>query len=153
MVYPLPLKVSLKSSNLRGPMLTIGQIAAEMGIRASAIRYYESEGLLPVPNRRSGWRVYDRSVLDRLALIELGKECGLSISEIRKLLNGFARNPRPASRWRSLAETKLKELDEKMLVISRMRRVLKAIARCECRSIQECAAWAHQRSRTTAATR
>lgn len=52
-------------------MLAIGEVAGRAGLRASAIRYYEEQGLLPRPRRRSGKRVYDVSVLDRLALIEL----------------------------------------------------------------------------------
>ena len=50
-------------------MLTIGQIATRAGVRASAIRYYESRGLLPAASRDAGKRVYDVSVLERLAVI------------------------------------------------------------------------------------
>ncbi len=118
--------------------LTIGQVAATMRLRASAVRYYEHEGVLPIPQRRSGKRVYERTILDRLALIELAKECGFSLAEIRTLLDGFTRNTQPAKRWRSLAQAKLQELTREVARISRMKHVLKAICRCECRSMEEC---------------
>lgn len=120
------------------PELTIGQVALEAGLRASAIRYYESEGLLPLPHRRSGRRVYQRSILDHLALIELASQCGFSIAEIRTLLYGFARGVPPAKRWRSIAKSKLQELNEKAAQIARMKLVLSAICKCTCLSIEEC---------------
>jgi DNA-binding transcriptional MerR regulator len=116
----------------------IGQVAAEVGLRPSTIRYYEAEGLLPLPQRRSGKRVYDRGILDRLALIELAKECGFSINEIRTFLHGFPRKTPPAQRWQSLAKAKLEELNEQMVRISRMKRVLRAVLRCECYAVEHC---------------
>ena len=120
------------------PEFSIGQIAAEMNLRASAIRYYESERLLAAPRRRSGRRIYDRSALERLALIELDKECGFSIAEIRALLCGFAERTTPAKRWRAMAKTKIGELNDKMVQISRMKSFLSAICRCQCSSVAEC---------------
>jgi MerR family redox-sensitive transcriptional activator SoxR len=118
--------------------ISIGQVAAAANVRASAIRYYESEGLLPPAYRKSGRRVYDPGVLDRLALIQLASQCGFSLVEIRTLLHGFAAGTSPGKRWRFLANTKLAELNEKMAQISRMKQVLTAICRCKCLSIEEC---------------
>ncbi len=53
--------------------LTIGQIAQRAGIQTSAIRYYESIGLLPSPKRVNKRRYYDLSVLRRLGLIQLAR--------------------------------------------------------------------------------
>jgi MerR family redox-sensitive transcriptional activator SoxR len=50
--------------------LSIGVVACRVGIRASAIRYYEQAGLLPAPQRRNGQRRCDPDIIDRLALIE-----------------------------------------------------------------------------------
>lgn len=118
--------------------ISIGRVAAAANLRASAIRYYESEGLLPPAYRRSGRRVYDVAILDRLALIQLASQCGFSLIEIRTLLHGFAPSATPAERWRLLAKTKFAELNEKIAQISRMKRVLAAICRCKCPSIEEC---------------
>jgi MerR family redox-sensitive transcriptional activator SoxR len=122
----------------------IGQVAAEVGLRPSTIRYYEAEGLLPLPQRRSGKRVYDRWILDRLALIELAKECGFSIEEIRTFLHGFTGKTPPRKRWQSLAKAKFEELNTQMVRISRMKRVLRAVLRCGCRSVENCGATARR---------
>jgi MerR family redox-sensitive transcriptional activator SoxR len=137
--------------------LTIGQVANAVNLRASTIRYYEAEGLLPLPHRRSGRRVYDQSILGQLALIELASECGFSLAQIRTLLEGFAAGTPPAKRWRLLARSKLAELNEKMRQISRMKRVLTAVCRCKCLSIEQCGIRARRsadsRSRISASIR
>ena len=85
--------------------LRIGEVAERSGIAASALRYYEREGLLPRAARRGGARVYEDSIFDRLALIEVAKAAGFSVAEIKRLLSGFARKTPPGERWRTLAET------------------------------------------------
>lgn len=120
------------------PELRIGEVAERAGIAASAIRYYESEGLLPRPARRHGRRVYDATVLDRLALIELAKRAGFTVAEIRKLLAGFARRTPPGDRWRALTRAKLAELEERIAEAERMKRVLRTVMRCRCPTLADC---------------
>ncbi len=60
-------------------MLTIGQVALKAGLRASAIRYYEAQGLLPPAPRHGGKRVYDASILVRLSAIDLAKTAGFTL--------------------------------------------------------------------------
>ena len=69
--------------------MTIGEIAARSGIPASAIRYYEKKGLLGMPARASGRRVYDSGILHPLVIIRFAKETGFTLPEIRLLLRGF----------------------------------------------------------------
>jgi MerR family redox-sensitive transcriptional activator SoxR len=118
--------------------ISIGPVAAAANLRASAIRYYESEGLLPPAYRRSGRRVYEPAIFDRLALIQLASQCGFSLAEIRTLLHGFSAGTSPGKRWRFLAKTKLAEMNKQMARISRMKQVLTSICRCKCLSIGEC---------------
>jgi len=68
--------------------LTIGQVAAQAGIRTSSIRYYESVGVLPEPDRVSGQRRYSAEILTRLGFIDVAKQAGFSLAEIRELLDG-----------------------------------------------------------------
>lgn len=118
--------------------LSIGEVAELAGIAASAIRYYEAEGLLPRPERRNGRRVYDPSVVGRLAIIHLAKSAGFTVAEVKRLLGGFARRTPPGKRWRALAEAKLAELDERIAEAERMKRVLRAVVRCECPTFTDC---------------
>jgi MerR family redox-sensitive transcriptional activator SoxR len=117
----------------------IGEVAARSGLAASAIRYYESEGLIAKPARRNGRRVYDESILDELGLIELAKRAGFSVAEIRKLRGGFSRRTPPGERWRALTQTKLAEIEERIAEAEHMKRVLRVLARCECPTLADCA--------------
>lgn len=67
--------------------LTVGQLAARAAVRTDTIRYYEREGLLPVPRRTDGeHRRYGAADLDRLLFIRGAQRLGLRLAEIRELL-------------------------------------------------------------------
>src|SRR5262245_7921784 len=83
--------------------LSIGQVASRASVRASAIRYYESEGLLPKPARKGGRRVYDASVLDHLLFVRLALQAGFRIGEIKPMVRGLSPSVRPGERWRAVA--------------------------------------------------
>lgn len=119
-------------------MLTIGEVAARSGLAASALRYYEREGLIPKAERRGGKRIYRDDILDRLALIGVAKSAGFTIAEIRTLLSGVARRTRPGQRWQKLARRKLVELNERAAEVERMKRVLEVVTRCACPTLEEC---------------
>ncbi len=120
--------------------LSLGEVARRAGITASAIRYYEMEGLIPKPRRRSGRRAYDADVLDRLALIDVAKRAGFTVAETRQLLGGFTKKTTPGQRWRSLAKAKLRELDGRIAEAEQMRDVLALLVGCECPTLDDCAA-------------
>src|SRR3954464_13253668 len=85
--------------------LRIGDVARTAGVRKSLIRYYELIGLLPEAPRVSGQRRYDASVLRRLAVIDVAQRAGLSLDEIRDLLE-LGTDPL-SPRLRELAERRL----------------------------------------------
>ncbi|HET7035901.1 MAG TPA: MerR family transcriptional regulator [Thermomicrobiaceae bacterium] len=120
-------------------MLTIGEVAREAGVRASAIRYYEAAGLLPAPERVSGQRRYEAGVLRRLALIRGAQRAGLTIAEIRLLLSGFPEDTIPSTRWRALATGKLAEVDALIGQLEETKRVLQRALLCDCASLDDCA--------------
>jgi MerR family redox-sensitive transcriptional activator SoxR len=117
--------------------LTIGEVAKRAGLRPSALRYYESAGLLPKPPRVGGRRSYGPDVVDRLALIGLAQSAGFTLAEVRRLLGGLGGRA-PGERWRQLAEGKLAELDRRLEEVARMKRVLVALAACECPTLDHC---------------
>ena len=119
--------------------ISIGEVARRAGLKASAIRYYESEGLLPKAGRVGGRRVYDESILDQLTFIDLSKRSGFTVAEIRKLVSGFAGAAPPGVRWRALAEKKMEALDRRIEEAQTMRRVLDAVTACECPTFHDCA--------------
>ncbi|MHB1224740.1 MAG: MerR family transcriptional regulator [Gemmatimonadaceae bacterium] len=118
----------------------IGEVARQAGLQPSAIRYYESLGLIPEPPRVGGKRRYDASVLEWLSLIALAREAGFTMKEIGQLVTGFTPGTRPAARWRELATRKLVEIDAMMARAERMRAVLHVSLDCGCFRLADCAA-------------
>src|SRR5689334_7320550 len=92
--------------------MTIGEVAKESGLPASTIRFYEKAGALPKPSRIGGRRQYAPSILERLAVVDRAKACGLSLTEIRQLFYGFRDGAPTSERWRVLARRKIMELDD-----------------------------------------
>jgi MerR family redox-sensitive transcriptional activator SoxR len=118
--------------------LTISQVARQIRLRPSAIRYYERIGLLPAAQRLSGQRRYDSTVLYRLAIIRRARQLGFTLSEIRHLFFGF-RDARASERWRTLSKRKLAELDHLMDGIKAVRGVLKKLmTECRCDTLDQC---------------
>jgi len=122
-----------------GQNLTITFVARRAGIRASAIRYYESIGLLPAPTRVSGRRCYDSAILSRLALIAAVRDMGFTIKEIGTLMHGFAADVPASARWQVLAAEKLKEVEALIERAEGMRQLLGEALRCGCLSLDSCA--------------
>lgn len=118
--------------------LTIGEVARRTGLRPSALRYYESVGLIEAPHRRSGRRLYDGDVLDVLRVVRLAQDAGFSLAEIRRLLHGFDRSTPASSRWRGLAERKLREVGALIERARRMQRLLEGLLACECSELADC---------------
>src|SRR5215467_6849887 len=119
--------------------LTISQVARQIRLRPSAIRYYERIGLLPPTERLSGQRRYGPAVLYRLAIIQRARQLGFTLTEIRHLFFGFRDNARPSERWRALSQEKLRELDQLMDAIKAVRGVLKKLMeRCRCETLDQC---------------
>ena len=121
-------------------ILSIGDVAQKMGIATSTIRYYEEIGLLPVAKRVSGKRRYDESILQKIGLILLAKQAGLSIEEIQILLHDFPHDTPPSLRWQKLATAKIVELNQRMIQIQHMKSLLEKTLACECPTLDDCAA-------------
>ena len=123
----------------RMPQLTISEVARQIRLRPSAIRYYERIGLLPPAERQSGQRRYDLTVLYRLAIIQRARQLGFTLTEIRHLFFGFRDITRPSERWRTLSQRKLAELEQLMEGIGAVRGVLKSLmTKCRCDTLDQC---------------
>jgi MerR family transcriptional regulator, redox-sensitive transcriptional activator SoxR len=118
--------------------LSIGEVAREAGIASSALRYYESIGLLPVPSRKSGQRRYDASIIKTIGFIQLAQHAGFSMLEIQTLLHGFPTQTPPSTRWKELAEHKLNDIQNQLERILEMKRTLEEGLKCGCLTIDEC---------------
>jgi len=113
--------------------MSIGEVARKMGLRSSAIRYYEKLGLIP---RLSGRRRYDERVLERLAMVRFAKHVGFSIAEIKVLLRGVDGRP-PPERWRKLAAEKVAQVDALVVQARTIRQLLSETLDFQCPKLVE----------------
>jgi DNA-binding transcriptional MerR regulator len=114
--------------------MDIAEVAKKAGVPASTLRFYEERGLIASVGRQGLRRVFDHSVLERLALIALGQSAGFSLDEIARM---FAPDGRPRID-RQLLAAKAQELDATIRRLSAMRDGLQHAAVCPARSHMEC---------------
>ncbi|HEX6956819.1 MAG TPA: helix-turn-helix domain-containing protein [Ferrovibrio sp.] len=114
--------------------LDIAEVARRSGMAASTLRFYEEKGLIASIGRRGLRRLFDPGVLDRLALIALGRSAGFSLEEIAGM---FAPDGKPQIRRDLLAE-KADELERMIRRLSVLRDGLRHAARCGAPSHLEC---------------
>lgn len=107
--------------------LFIGGLARQTGLTTRAIRHYEALGLLPGPKRtEAGYRVYDEADAERLRFIQGAKALGLSLDEIKEILDLWAAGTHPCQHVRMLLEQKLAEIDSRIEQLTRFRDGLRA---------------------------
>ena len=114
--------------------MDIAEVAKRSGVAASALRFYEEKGLIRSVGRRGLRRVFGADVLERLALVALGRSAGLSLDEIARM---FATGGRPKID-RVLLAAKADELDATIRGLLAMRQGLRHAARCPARDHFEC---------------
>jgi DNA-binding transcriptional MerR regulator len=112
----------------------ISEVTRRSGVPASTLRFYEEKGLIASTGRRGLYRLFDPGVLERLALIALGRSAGFTLAEIGQL---FGRDGWPRIDRRMLAD-KADELDRTIRRLSAMRNGLRHAAVCPAPSHMEC---------------
>ena len=114
--------------------MDITEVALRSGAPASTLRFYEEKGLIASIGRRGLRRLFDPGVLERLALIALGRDAGFTLDEIARL---FGPGGRPRIDRQMLAD-RADELDRTIRRLSAMRRSLRHAAACPAPSHMEC---------------
>lgn len=114
--------------------MDISEVAQRSGVPASTLRFYEEKGLIASVGRRGLRRVFNAGVLERLALIALGRAAGFSLDEIARML-GSEGNPKID---RDLLAGKADELDRTIQKLMAMRDGLRHAAVCSAPSHMEC---------------
>lgn len=122
--------------------LSIGEVAKQAAVSASAIRYYERRGLLPEPERTGGQRRYAAGAIRRLDVIAAAKRGGLTLDEIGVLLKSDEEGGVGLERLRALAAAKLPEADAQIKRAREKRDWLAAASGCGCETLEACALFA-----------
>jgi MerR family transcriptional regulator, redox-sensitive transcriptional activator SoxR len=126
--------------------LTISQVARQLGIRTSTIRYYESIAVLPPPRRQRpegtpgphGRRRYDASILDRLSFIQVAQALGFTLAEIQILVRERGADDGLAEQWQALARQKLADVERLIRHAQDVKRRLIQGLRCGCPNLDAC---------------
>ena len=121
-------------ASLKSRPLDINEVAKQTGVAASTLRFYEEKGLIASVGRRGLRRLFAPGVLERLALIGLGRSAGFSLEEIAGM---FAPDGKVRIDRRVLAD-KAEDLDRTIRKLSRMRDGLRHAAVCPAPSHMEC---------------
>jgi len=119
--------------------LTIGQLAKRFGLRTSAIRYYEANGILPEPARESGQRRYGPDAIRRMEILDVAKRAGFSLDEARVLLQSADAGTPAFESVRDLAARKLPEVEALIARAQAMRNWLLTATDCSCTTLDVCA--------------
>jgi MerR family redox-sensitive transcriptional activator SoxR len=120
-------------------LITIGELSDRSGVPHSALRFYETEGLLHSSRSAGGQRRYHRDVLRRVGFIRVAQEVGLSLGEIREALSSLPEERTPTEKdWARLAESWKPRIDHQIGVLERLRDRLSACIGCGCLSLKVC---------------
>ena len=117
----------------------IGTLARRAGVAASALRFYEAQGLLAGSRSEGGRRRYPRAALRRVAFIRVAQSVGLSLTDIRAALDTLPdqRTPTQAD-WQRLSRSWQPLLDARIAALTQLRDQLSACIGCGCLSMQKC---------------
>lgn len=119
--------------------LTIGELAERSGIATSAIRYYESRGLVTSRRTTGKQRRYERPMLRRLAFIRTAQRVGLTLEEIEEALAALPSNRTPTKAdWTRLSRGWRPRLNAQIAQLERLRDTLDSCIGCGCLSLRRC---------------
>lgn len=120
--------------------LSIGEVASRSGVAASALRFYETKGLIVSERTGGNQRRYPRATLRRVALIRAGQEVGLTLAELAEALEQLPHDKTPTkSDWRRLSRSWRTRLDGQIAELIALRDELTDCIGCGCLSLKSCA--------------
>ena len=120
-------------------LMTITEVAKRSGVASSALRFYESRGLIASERAGSGHRRYLRAVLRRIAFIVFAQRIGLSLDEIATELAKLPHNRVPErADWAKLSGGWTRRIDERIAELERLKAGLTQCIGCGCLTLHQC---------------
>lgn len=121
------------------PLLTIGHVAQRSGVQASALRFYETRGLISSVRADSGHRRFPRSTLRRIAFIVFAQKVGFTLDEIATQLARLPTDHVPTGEdWRVLTGEWKARVQQRIEELQRLNIGLDQCIGCGCLSIERC---------------
>ncbi len=120
--------------------LTIGQVANRTGLSVSAIRFYETQGLVMPIRNAGGQRLFLRSDIRRLSFVLIAQQLGFPLEQICERLKGLPEGRTPTKQdWARISRAFRQALQERIDIMTRMRDRLDGCIGCGCLSLAKCA--------------
>jgi MerR family redox-sensitive transcriptional activator SoxR len=116
--------------------MTIGKVAKATGVPASAIRYYESIGIIPKPPRKNGVRQYGPDAIDELRALRFYRASGIPIRGLAAIRSTREMKDRYAV-WTDVLRARINDLDAWMLEAGRTKDLLEQVIDCRCNGKRE----------------
>jgi MerR family redox-sensitive transcriptional activator SoxR len=121
-------------------LLTIGELAARSGLSTSALRFYDSQGLITASRTAGNQRRYQRSMLRRVSFVRSAQRVGLTLDEIKQALATLPEERTPTrGDWERLSRQWRERLDERIGELEALRDKLASCIGCGCLSLDRCA--------------
>jgi DNA-binding transcriptional MerR regulator len=109
--------------------MRIGELADTVSVPAKTIRYYETIGLLPAPERHAnGYRSYDGSTGDRLRFVKAAQAVGFTLTEIKEILSLRDAGEEPCGHVLDLVDRRARDITERIEALERMRAELRRLS-------------------------
>ena len=122
-----------------GHVLSIGQVAARTGLAVSAIRFYETQGLIAPTRNAGGQRRFMRSDIRTLSFVLIAQQLGFSIEQIRTQLQALPDGRAPTQKdWTRISRSFREQLDTRIEMLTRLRDKLDGCIGCGCLSLRKC---------------
>ncbi len=120
-------------------LLSIGQLADRTGLSVSAIRFYETKGLVAPMRNAGGQRRFHRSDIRRLSFVMIAQQLGLPIRDIVFALTSLPQGRAPTQKdWTKISKKVRDELDNRIDALTRTRKNLDSCIGCGCLSLKKC---------------
>jgi MerR family redox-sensitive transcriptional activator SoxR len=128
----------LDPAQIRRP-LTVGEVAERSGVAVSAVRFYESQGLIKSTRNAGNQRRFARETLRRVAVIKVAQRLGIPLASIHEALKSLPEGRTPtAADWNRLSARWRAELDDRIEKLQQLRNQLSTCIGCGCLSLQDC---------------
>ena len=128
----------LDPSQIRRP-LTVGEVAERSGVAVSALRFYETQGLIKSTRNAGNQRRFARETLRRVSVIKVAQRLGIPLASIREALKSLPEGRTPtAADWNRLSARWRAELDDRIEKLQQLRNQLSSCIGCGCLSLKDC---------------
>jgi MerR family redox-sensitive transcriptional activator SoxR len=130
----------LKSRSIVAKTFSIGEVARRTGVATSALRFYETKGLIASERTDGNQRRYAPSVLRVVSVIRAAQEVGITLAEVGEALDRLPHDHAPtAEEWAGMASAWQAGLDERIRLLTALRDELDSCIGCGCLSLETCA--------------